>query len=74
MGSTRTFSCPSTKDPATGIGGTLPGKSPSGRHVRDLLPDSFALGRSESEWLLTLLSADELRYIFEGPTHGETQN
>lgn len=41
------------------------------RKVADLLPDSFALARSESEWLLTLLSADELRYIFEGPDHVE---
>ena len=43
-----------------------------GRIVADRLPDSFALDRSESEWLLTLLSADELRYIFEGPIDGET--
>ncbi|MBN2973321.1 hypothetical protein JW805_15025 [Roseomonas aeriglobus] len=39
--------------------------------VDDRLPDAFALDRSESEWLLTLLSADELRYIFEGPDEGE---
>lgn len=44
------------------------------RIVQDRLPDSFVLDRSESEWLLTLLTADELRYIFEGPTHGETQD
>ena len=36
--------------------------------VDDRLPDAFALDRSESEWLLTLLSADELRYIFDGHT------
>ena len=42
------------------------------RRVVDQLPASFALARSESEWLLTLLSADEGRYIFEGPTHGES--
>ena len=35
--------------------------------VDDRLPDSFNVERSESEWLLTVLSADELRYIFEGP-------
>lgn len=45
-----------------------------GRIVADRLPDSFPLARSESEWLLTLLSADELRYIFEGPTDGETSD
>lgn len=44
------------------------------RRIVDLLPDSFTLSRSESEWLLTLLSADELRFIFEGPTNGTTQN
>lgn len=37
-----------------------------GRRVIDLLPDAFGLERSESEWLVTLLSAGELRYIFEG--------
>lgn len=46
--------------------------SPNGeRIVVDRLPDSFPLARSESEWLLTLLSADELRYIFEGLGNGE---
>ncbi len=39
-----------------------------GRRVIDRLPDEFALERSESERLVTLLSADELRYIFEGAT------
>ena len=34
------------------------------RRVVDLLPDSFVLERSESEWLTTLLGADELAYIF----------
>lgn len=42
--------------------------------VVDHLADSFALERSESEWLLTLLSAEELRYIFEGPTDDKTQD
>lgn len=42
------------------------------RKVLDRLPDSFALSRSESEWLLTLLSADELRHIFEGERGDET--
>ena len=49
-------------------------RSCEGRIVRDRLPDSFALDRSESEWLLTLLSAGELRYIFEGPNHAETHD
>ncbi len=40
------------------------------RKVVDLLPDDFAVERSESEWLLTLLSAAELAYIFGGPTNG----
>ena len=44
------------------------------RHVHDRLPDSFALPRSESEWLLTLLSADELRFIFEGPADDQDPN
>jgi hypothetical protein len=52
----------------------LPGSGSCDWNVRDQLPDSFALARSESEWLLTLLSADELRYIFEGSSNGETQN
>ena len=42
--------------------------------MRDRLPDSFALARSESEWLLTLLGAEDLRYIFEGPAHDEDEN
>lgn len=44
-----------------------------GRHVVDLLPDTFALDRSESEWLMTLLGAGELRYIFEGMRDDEGQ-
>lgn len=58
--------------------GAMPSVAPAqrggDRTVRDRLPDSFVLERSESEWLLTLLSADELRYIFEGPNHGESKN
>ena len=34
--------------------------------VDDRLPDRLPIDRSESEWLLTLLSAEELQYIFEG--------
>lgn len=49
-------------------------QSAGDRAVNDLLPDSFPLSRSESEWLLTLLSADELRHIFEGPDHVEDKN
>ena len=41
------------------------------RAVLDRLADSFALDRSESEWLVTLLSADDLRFIFEGVRDGE---
>ncbi|WP_176497188.1 hypothetical protein [Sphingomonas sp. HMP6] len=36
------------------------------RQVVDHLPRSFDVGADESTWLLTLLSANELRYIFEG--------
>ena len=45
-----------------------------GRRVVDMLPNSFSLERPESEWLITLLSATELRYIFEGIDDGETQS
>lgn len=41
----------------------------SERQIVDRLADSFPVERSESEWLLTLLSADDLRYIFEGPPY-----
>lgn len=41
------------------------------RRVIDGLPEAFALERSESEWLVTLLSAGELKYIFEGKGEGE---
>ena len=43
------------------------------RDVDERLPDSFNVERSESEWLLTVLSADELRYIFEGPEDGTAE-
>ena len=36
------------------------------RRVVDRLAATFPLDRSESEWLMTLLGAHELRYIFEG--------
>lgn len=36
------------------------------RHVVDTMVYSFAVAKSESEWLLTLLTEAELRYIFEG--------
>jgi hypothetical protein len=48
----------------------MPAKGSCDRRVIDRLSDSFAVERSESEWLLTLLSADELRYIFEGSSDG----
>lgn len=44
-----------------------------GRRLVDQLRDVFALERSESEWLVTLLSAGELRYIFEGVSDDEDQ-
>lgn len=52
----------------------LPGSGSIEPIVVDQLVDSFGLERSESEWLLTLLSAEELRYIFEGPTDDKTQD
>ncbi|MFD1788466.1 hypothetical protein ACFSC3_12890 [Sphingomonas floccifaciens] len=36
--------------------------------VIDRLPENLPIDRAESEWLLSLLSADELRYIFDGHT------
>lgn len=48
--------------------------APVKRRIIDRLPDSFTLARSESEWLHTLLSADDLRYIFEGVTRDETKD
>ena len=44
------------------------------RRLVDRLPECFTLARSESEWLLTLLSADELRFIFEGTTNDKPPN
>ena len=65
----------SAVDPRARSGEAVPGAGPlGGRLVADRLPDSFALARSESEWLLTLLSAEELRFIFEGPCDGENEN
>lgn len=43
--------------------------APDPRQVIDRLPCSFEVGTDESGWLLTLLGADELRYIFEGSRH-----
>ncbi len=39
------------------------------RRVVDRLPHSFDVAADESQWLLTLLTADDLRYIFEGNLH-----
>ena len=73
MDSTDAHARASIAHPREGIGAAVPGaRHIEGRVVVDQLPDSFPLARSESEWLLTLLSADELRYIFEGLTDGET--
>ncbi len=44
-----------------------------GRRVVDRLDTTLVLERSESEWLLTLLNADDLRYIFDGIDHGEAK-
>ena len=44
------------------------------RQIIDLLPDSFVLERSEAEWLMTLLGADELAYIFGDDGGGEAQD
>lgn len=41
------------------------------RRVVDRLPHSFDVAADESQWLLTLLSADDLLYIFEGMHDGE---
>jgi hypothetical protein len=38
------------------------------RSVHDQLPLAFPCDPSEAEWLGTLLTADELRYVFEGGT------
>ncbi len=37
----------------------------------DRLPRAFGVAADESQWLLTLLGADDLRYIFEGYHDGE---
>jgi hypothetical protein len=39
------------------------------RRVVDHLPQAFDVAAGESEWLLTLLGAGDLRYIFEGKDH-----
>ncbi|MHA3841668.1 hypothetical protein ACX0GZ_10665 [Sphingomonas aestuarii] len=53
---------------------TLTSSNSDERQIRDELATTFCLDRSESEWLSTLLSADELRYIFEGPDHVEDKD
>ena len=47
-----------------GDGQTPPVGTADRRQVVELRPDSFAVERSESEWLMTLLGPDELAYIF----------
>lgn len=42
--------------------------------IVDRLPESFPVDRSESEWLLTLLSAEELSYIFNDPVIGHAED
>lgn len=39
------------------------------RRVVDRLPQIFDVAADESQWLLSLLGADDLRYIFEGEDH-----
>ncbi|MBN2970999.1 hypothetical protein JW805_03080 [Roseomonas aeriglobus] len=75
MDRTNAYPANSGVDPCAKIGAAFPAARPLGdRIIADRLPDSFALARSESEWLLTLLSADDLRYIFEGPADGKDKD
>ncbi len=74
MGSTRKPPGRSTVNSSVGIARTTLGTDSGDRIVHDRLPDSFTLDRSESEWLLTLLTAEELRYIFEGSTDDKNRD
>ncbi len=62
----RSSDLPNDADAATVAGGA------GARRVINRLPRSFDMGMDESQWLLTLLSADDLRYIFEGTPYDET--
>ena len=44
------------------------------RRIVDRLPSSFDMAADEAQWLLTLLSAGDLRYIFEGTRDDETDS
>ncbi len=74
MGSNRKTPSRLAAEPKSGTAGDLPGTGSIEPIVVVQLADSFTLARSESEWLLTLLSAEELRYIFEGPTDDKIQD
>ncbi|MGI4732592.1 MAG: hypothetical protein ACRYFW_12725 [Janthinobacterium lividum] len=65
---------PGEGQPSDGEGQVPPVGAPDRRQVVDLLADSFAVERSESEWLTTLLGADELAYIFGDGGGDETQD
>lgn len=41
--------------------------------IVDRLPDLIPVDRSEAEWLLTLLSKEELSYIFNDPVIGHAE-
>ncbi len=70
------MSCPNSSNKRVKIAGCVvpTSSSPNERRIRDELATTFYLDRSESEWLTTLQSADELRYIFEGPDHVEDKD
>lgn len=65
---------PGDGQPSDGEGQVPLVGAPDRRQVVDLLADSFAVERSESQWLTTLLGADELAYIFGDVPHGEAQD
>lgn len=68
--------CPNSSNKRVNTAGhvTPTSSSSDGRRIRDELATTFSIDRSESEWLTTLLSADELRYIFEGPDYVEDKD
>ena len=70
------MSCPNSSNKRAQSAVRVTPTSPSSDElqIRDELATSFSLDRSESEWLTTLLSADELRYIFEGFDHVEDKD
>ena len=65
---------PGDGQPSDGEGQALPVGAPDRWQVVDLLADSFAVERSESEWLMTLLGKDELAYIFGDDSSDKAQD